>query len=375
MKIYAFHLLNDYSGSPKVLKQLVNIWIKNNKQVTIVTSGGRKGFLSDIKGANYSFFWYKLAPNPLIRLFNLMLSQLLLLLKLLFVVKKEDIIYVNTVLPFGAAVLGKIKGCRVIYHIHETSMKPAIFKRFLFAIVKWTASELVFVSHYLKKDLQLDTVKSRVIYNAIEDDFLEIANRRNQPKELNKNVLMICSLKEYKGVFEFVRLAQHLSDCNFRLVVNAAQQEIDNFFLNTVLPRNLEIYPTHADTHPFYRWANVILNLSKPQGWIETFGLTIIEGMAYGLPAIVPTVGGITELVSEGENGFKVNSNDLNDLCAKLKRLLEDQSLYSKMRTQALIQITKFNEQNFSEASMSLLAEEKVKVLKSEKIPVFGIKI
>jgi L-malate glycosyltransferase len=373
MKIYAFHLLNDYSGSPKVLMQLVKSWTKNKLDVTLVTSGSRKGFLSDLEGAKYIHFWYKLAPNPFIRLFNLILSQFLLFAKLFFVVKRQDIIYINTVLPFGAALLGKMKGCRVIFHVHETTMKPAIFKKFLFGILKWTASEVIFVSNYLKEDLKLNEIKSQVIYNAIEDKFLETASKNNSTKEMSNNVLMICSLKEYKGVFEFVRLSQQLPDYHFRLVVNASENDIKDFFKNVVLPKNLEVFPTQTNTHPFYSWANVILNLSKPDGWVETFGLTIIEGMAYGLPAIVPTVGGITELISEGENGFKVDSTNLAELGKKLKWILGDRELYTKMRAESLRRIHSFSEEKFSEAVLKTILHQ-AGIFNSEKIPAFGIK-
>jgi len=44
MRIFAFHLLNDYSGSPKVFMQLAKAWSKNNIQVTICTSLSQKGF-------------------------------------------------------------------------------------------------------------------------------------------------------------------------------------------------------------------------------------------------------------------------------------------------------------------------------------------
>ena len=43
MKIFAFHLLNDYSGSPKVLMQLIKGWTKNNLDVHLVTCKGRNG--------------------------------------------------------------------------------------------------------------------------------------------------------------------------------------------------------------------------------------------------------------------------------------------------------------------------------------------
>jgi len=37
---------------------------------------------------------------------------------------------------------------------------------------------------------------------------------------------------------------------------------------------------------------------------VETFGLTILEGMTYKLPAIVPPVGGVIELVEENKMVF-----------------------------------------------------------------------
>lgn len=372
MRIFAFHLLNDYSGSPKVLMQLVKSWVKQDIEVTIVTCNGRRGFLSDIPGVNYTYYWYRWAANPFLRLFNLSLSQFLLLSKLLFQVKKNDVLYINTVLPFGAAFLGKLKGCKIIYHVHETSMKPAILKKLLFGIVKWAATEVIYVSKYLRDTEKISGKKKHILYNAIEDEFLNTAKPSWDDKKQNKNVLMICSLKEYKGVFEFVRLAKNLSTCKFRLVVNASQNEIDSFFTGKILPANLELFPTQTNTHPFYAWADVILNLSRPDGWIETFGLTIIEGMAYGLPAIVPPVGGITELVTESVNGFKVDSRDTDQLVSALNRLFENPDLYASMRKASLDKIATFSEQKFTEQSLALLKNNS-SFLNQEIIPDYGM--
>jgi glycosyltransferase involved in cell wall biosynthesis len=87
-------------------------------------------------------------------------------------------------------------------------------------------------------------------------------------------------------------------------VVNATEKEIQEYFKGKEIPKQLIIYPTQTDTHPFYQEASVILNLSHPDLWVETFGLTILEGMRYGLPAIVAPVGGVTELVEDNKNGF-----------------------------------------------------------------------
>lgn len=80
----------------------------------------------------------------------------------------------------------------------------------------------------------------------------------------------------------------------------------------------------------------MIVNLSIPSQIIETFGLTILEGMSYGLPCIVPPVGGVTELVCEGVNGYKVDSRETEELVNKIKLILEDDEKYKKMSNEAI---------------------------------------
>jgi len=359
-KIYSFHLLNDYSGSPKVLMQLLKGWTKNSLETHLFTSSGREGFLSNIEGIKTNFFWYRFSKNKFLRLFNLFFSQFLLFFKLLFKVKKKDIIYINTILPFGAAILGKIKGCRVIYHIHETSIKPAIFKKFLFGIAKWTAKDVIYVSEFLAQEEKFKKAQTHILYNAIENTFLIEAekNRLALPKINPQNVLMVCSLKAYKGVDEFLKLAEENPNFEFRLVMNAKQKDIDVYFADFQIPRNLQLFETQTNLHPFYAWSDAILNLSRPDGWVETFGLTIIEGMSYRLPAIVPPVGGIAEIVEEGQNGFKVDCRNTDLLNQTLRKLLSDSDLYNQIAQNAQEKINEFSEKVFIEKSLEILERD-----------------
>ena len=356
MKIIACHLLNDYSGSPKVLSQLIKGWVNCKIDVSIVTCDGRNGFLSNIDNVNYDTYSYKWTANKYKRLVNFSWSQVLLFFKILRLAKKEDIVYVNTILPFGSALAGKLKGCRVIYHVHETSMKPAILKWFLFKVLKLTADDVIYVSQYLSKQELIPNKKKHVLYNAIDNSFLEQAQKNIKQESDYKNILMVSSLKTYKGVFEFVTLAKLNPTLNFKLVVNAPQIEIDSFFEHTILTKNITVFPTQSNTHPFYAWADVVLNLSRPDGWIETFGLTIIEAMAYRLPVIVPPIGGITELVEDKENGYLIDCRNLEYISDKLNELLNDKSLYKSMQFSASKRLSFFNEDSFIKNSLEMLS-------------------
>jgi len=347
-RIFAFHLLNDRSGSPKVLSQIVKGWIKEEREVWICTSLHQDGFLSHIQGVQYINGWYRFKTNPWIRLIYFTISQLLLFFKLLFIIKKSDIIYINTILPFGAALLGKLKGCHVIYHIHESTINPALLKWFLIKVAKWTADDMIHVSKYVAKANAINYASNHLVYNSIDNDFLNQA----VPKALKskpRNVLMVCSLKVYKGIYEFIHLAEDNAQYQFRLVINASQNEIDTFMDGIKVPENTILYPAQKNLHPFFQWADIVVNLSRPDRWIETFGLTIVEGMAYGLPALVPNIGGISEVIEEGVTGFGVDSRNRKLLNSKLKALMENPDLYMLFSKAAIERLKHFQEQTMLE--------------------------
>ena len=88
MRIIATHLLNDYSGSPKVLMQLLNGFKKKNIETHLFTSGNRDGFLSNINKIKYHYFTYLFSNNKFLRLLYLINSQIVLFIKLAFFIKK-----------------------------------------------------------------------------------------------------------------------------------------------------------------------------------------------------------------------------------------------------------------------------------------------
>src|SRR5690606_10653103 len=59
----------------------------------------------------------------------------------------------------------------------------------------------------------------------------------------------------------------------------------------------------------------------------ESFGLIFIEAMAHAKPVVGTNVGGIPEIIRNGENGFLFKNEDVKDLTEKIQRLVSDPDL------------------------------------------------
>jgi glycosyltransferase involved in cell wall biosynthesis len=346
------HLLNDYSGSPLILSQVINALDPNEYEKTLITSQkGKIGFLSDLDQVQEKYFWYRWMANPWLRLITFSLSQFFLFLKLFQYWRKDVVFYVNTLLPFGAGLAGKLMGKKVIYHVHETSMKPVVLKKFLRMVAAATAQKVIHVSKYMEKNESLPGTENMVVYNTLPANFIETA-AAYQPADKTKlpfRVLMLCSLKDYKGVDEFVALSRRLPGLSFELVLNATQEEVDKFFLMQMNPANIQMHAAQKNVHPFYQHSSLLLNLSHPDKWIETFGMTVLEGMYYRLPVIVPPVGGIAELVEEGKNGYHADSRNLGPIVLHIQELVANRQLYQEMSEAAYRQALTFTGSHFKQ--------------------------
>jgi glycosyltransferase involved in cell wall biosynthesis len=95
---------------------------------------------------------------------------------------------------------------------------------------------------------------------------------------------------------------------------------------------------TDAEIADLYRsaWAVVLPSLEKDafgrrRRVPELFGLTPVEAMASGTPAVVSNVASLPELVRDGETGFIVEPGDVASLRETLSRLLNDRSMVEFM--------------------------------------------
>jgi glycosyltransferase involved in cell wall biosynthesis len=86
----------------------------------------------------------------------------------------------------------------------------------------------------------------------------------------------------------------------------------------------------------------------------ESFGIAALEAMAVGKPVVATRVGGIPEVVVDGQTGLLVPPEDEEALCAAMHRLLGDRDLQLRLGRAGRLRVVEY----FTADRMSARYEE-----------------
>jgi glycosyltransferase involved in cell wall biosynthesis len=75
----------------------------------------------------------------------------------------------------------------------------------------------------------------------------------------------------------------------------------------------------------------------------ENFPHTLVESLAVGTPVIATAVGGVPEIVRDGENGLLVASGDADALAAAIRRYFSDGALRARLQADAVASVADFS--------------------------------
>ena len=339
--IHVFSLNNDWTGSNRALRSAIEELLVEGYSIVLHTSKQR-GHLSEVDGVTIKNNLYKYSHNKFLTGLLFILSQLRsFFYVLLFVSSRKHLVLANTALSVAPIVAGRIKRCYSVMYMHEIYISPSILKGILFALIDAFSSHVIFVSNYLKQQARFKYAEGSVVYNIVP---FPCNGKREKPVIFT--VLMASSPKNYKGIPEFVKLAHANKLMKFQLVLSCDADFSENYLSQFVLPINLEIILSPDSMGKVYSKASVVLNLSRVDLCIESFGLTIIEAFAFGLPVIVPPKGGPAEIVHDRINGFHIDSRDTAAISNILNQLMIDEDYYSLISSEAQRRCFDFSRHN-----------------------------
>jgi glycosyltransferase involved in cell wall biosynthesis len=182
--------------------------------------------------------------------------------------------------------------------------------------------KLVVPSHYLKNVL---------LKNGFHGDQVEVISYftflpEREPRALlpePPRVLFVGRIDASKGIMHFIKMLELLK-ADFKAVIIGDGPDIENAREESEragMDIEFKGYMKQAEINRYYRDSSVIV---FPSIYPETFGIVGIEAGAYEKPIVAFDVGGVSEWLKDGENGFLIKPYDIEDMAKKVEILLTD---------------------------------------------------
>jgi glycosyltransferase involved in cell wall biosynthesis len=220
------------------------------------------------------------------------------------------------------------------------------WKRVVARTINWPMTRVICVSNYGHKcftarDL-VPANRCQMIYNGVDltrvHEDPERGSRFRERFKIpakRKVVLQVSWIIPEKGIPDLMSAARKViaqdpnvhfvlvGEGNFRGEYMSAAQEMG-------IGENITWTGLLADpfTEGAYDAADVVCQVSR---WEEVFGWVIAEAMAYRKPIIATRVGGIPELISNGESGYLIERGDVDQLTQKILELVNNDSERARM--------------------------------------------
>ena len=178
-----------------------------------------------------------------------------------------------------------------------------------------------------------------VIHNGVDADVLRAGARRasNPLTELNGRdiILTVAKIESRKGVDVLVRSFAELRRTNPRLALVVVGQpgdssaDVHSLTEELGLGDDVFFYDNvpHDEMGAFFEKATVVCMPSRS----ETFGIVLLEAGVFHRPVVATRIGGIPEVIEDGENGLLVESDDVPGLTEALRRVLDDPKLAARL--------------------------------------------
>ncbi len=239
-----------------------------------------------------------------------------------------------------------------IYGIVETSYKLADS---LFTISKYLQDEL---KNVFNKD-------SFLIPNGINYDLI---GKENKNKKI-ETITIVLRNNIMKGDWLLLDVIKKISNLFNKLKINVVYfNEKIEFpqIKNNTIKLNKIIGPlSRNEMFQLLQQSDIYIDCSLSEG----FGLTALEAMAAGCIPISSNSKGVKEYIKDGINGYIVNEvNDSDAYIEKLKKIIESDELYGKLKKNILKTAKQFDLDNIIKKYIDFLQNNDNYLLKKEKL-------
>jgi glycosyltransferase involved in cell wall biosynthesis len=249
--------------------------------------------------------------------------------RLLFAIRRirPEILAFNTPKPILLGTLASRFSSvrtRIIFRRVNFPLRKGIF-----TLVKytWGIDCVIAISESIRQQMKIGGVPSSKIRTIYEGIDLSTAARHNRAETHPKPAVVgtVAHLSPEKGLKYLIEAASLIPEVQKRLrfvIVGDGEclKELEQMAESKGLSDIFEFAGFHSDTFQYMKSFDIFVLPSLSEG----LSSAILEAMASSLPIVATKVGGIPELVTDGENGLLVAPADPEALAVAIQRLAEN---------------------------------------------------
>jgi N-acetyl-alpha-D-glucosaminyl L-malate synthase BshA len=169
-----------------------------------------------------------------------------------------------------------------------------------------------------------------VIPNFVDVDHYAPGERTTPPRLIHNSNFR--PLKRVEDVVQIFACVRKKLECELVLIGDGPERSrVERLVHELCLTDSVMFLGKQLSFVEVLRGASVFLLPSEQ----ESFGLAALEALSCGVPVVASSVGGLGELVSDGENGFLAPVGAIEQMADAALRILQDAALAARMSASA----------------------------------------
>ncbi len=172
-----------------------------------------------------------------------------------------------------------------------------------------------------------------------------------------KMLLTVCRLIERKGVKYILESLNYIKSSNICLIIVGIGPEKEKLsdYANQLIKKNIALQIIFKNSLPEAEMIQIhqvcdielLASIVDDTGETEGLGVVLIEGAACGKPLIGSNVGGISDVIVDGFNGYLVDQMNAKMIAEKIDNIFENQEIIIQMGNNSRLHAVKmFDIQN-----------------------------
>ena len=359
----------DVGGVERGVVDLVRVLKEQGVDSVVVSSGG--ALVSELQKMT--------VPHYELPIHQKSLATLSQVSKLVEIIRKEgvNIIHARSRVPAWVAWFAARKAgipfvttCHGYYSSHPLSR-----------VMGWGKRVIVIsrvIGRHMIDDFDVSPERIRLIYRGVDTSQFYLTQKSKQPAAFRKikRIINVGRLSPIKGQVEFLKaihiLKSQMPEIEVLLVgsENKGRHKYTDLIQKTItqlnLGENVKLLGTRRDIPELLVSSDLlVLSTLVP----EAFGRVIVEAGAMGVPVLATKVGGVVEVIDEGENGWLVSAGDIQGMAKKMLEILkqEDRALVTAQKLQEKV-LRQFTLEKMCRETLAVyqevIAEKKILLIK-----------